>query len=333
MSTTQSPVISIDELERYEGPELFLFIGISTAGSSVHSVFPSWAPLVRPGSVLRGVDLPEDAPASEFQRLVTAMRDNSRVCGAVVTSHKLRLYRYVSELLDAADPLVAITHEINSLDTRDGRIAAYARDAQSLDIVLDTTGTAEPQPERPFVCIGAGGSAIALMLAMGLDIPATISSGAPQRPAADRARGHLTILGRREAALEEIAEVRDRAGIDPAQVQLELARTPEEISAVTAASAPGTVIANATGLGKFEPGSPVAGSDAFPAEVLAWDFNYRGPLTFLEQAREADAETEDGWDYFLAGWAAGLAAVSGVELTPELFDRFREVSGEFRPGR
>ncbi|MGO1538821.1 MAG: hypothetical protein ACTHZ9_10660 [Leucobacter sp.] len=331
MSASQSPVITIDELERYDGPELFLFIGISTAGSSVHYVFPSWAPLVRPGSVLRGVDLPEDAPAEEFQRLVIAMRDNPRVCGAVVTSHKLRLYRYISELLDAADPLVGITHEINSLDTRDGRIAAYARDAQSLDIVLDTTGTEEPRPERSMVCIGAGGSAIALMLAMGLDIPATIAGGAPQRPPAGRRRGHLTILGRREAALSEIADVRDRAAIDPDQVQLVLAPSPEAVAAVVTDCTPGTVVANATGLGKFEPGSPLPGPDAFPADVLAWDFNYRGPLTFLEQGREAGAATEDGWDYFLAGWAAGLTAVSGVELTPELFERFREVSGEFRP--
>lgn len=333
-SASPSPVITIDELEAYDGPPLYLFIGISTAGSSVHQAFPRWAPLIMGASALRGFDLPEDAPAEEFRRLVVAMRDNPRVCGAVVTSHKLRLYRYVSALLDTADPLVAITHEINSLDTREGRVAAYARDAESLDIVLDGTGVAAlqpaaPRPDRPVICIGAGGSAIALMLAMGLDIPATMAGGSAIT--SDR-RGHLTILGRRQASLDEIDEVRERAGIDPSRVRLALARDPDAVGSQLSQAHPGAVIANATGLGKFEPGSPVAGPEAFVEGVLAWDFNYRGPLTFLEQARKAGVAVEDGWDYFLAGWAAALTAVSGVALTPELFDRIREASADLRPG-
>jgi shikimate 5-dehydrogenase len=69
-------------------------------------------------------------------------------------------------------------------------------------------------------------------------------------------------------------------------------------------------VVNATGLGKAAPGSPLPGPDAFPARGAAWDFNYRGPLTFLEQASAAGIPTEDGWDYFLAGWACALAAIT-----------------------
>ncbi len=326
-----SVLISIDELARYDGPDLYLFLGISTAGSSVHRVFPEWAPILAPGAVLRGVDLSENTDPAEFRRLVTTMRDHPRVRGAVITSHKLRLHRAVADLLDHADPLVAITHEINALDTRDGRVGGYARDAQSLDLILDTTGTDRPRPGRSFVCIGAGGSAIALMLALGLDLTAAPVDGRPPPRAGEHRRGPLTILGRRADALTEIEEVRTRAGLGKADITLTLARTADEVSIRTAQAAPGTVIANATGLGKLEPGSPVTGPEAFAADVLAWDFNYRGPLTFLEQARAAGVGVEDGWDYFLAGWAAALAAIGGRELTGDLFDRIRAASVAHQP--
>ena len=330
MTPSEMPVlISISEVEQYQGPDLYLFIGISTAGSSVHGAFPVWAPLVAPDSVLRGVDLPEDAPTDQFHRLVRAMRDNPHVHGAVVTSHKLRLYRAIDDLLDQVDPLVEITHEINSLDTRNGGISGYARDAQSLDIVLDTTGTETPRPDRAVTCIGAGGSAIALMLAMGLDIRATMTSGRAVPRAGATRRGPLTILGRRKAALDEIRQVQERANLENMELALVLASDPEQVAREVRRAA-GTVIVNATGLGKLAPGSPLPGPDVFPEGTLAWDFNYRGPLTFLEQARLATIATVDGWDYFVAGWAAGLAAVTGNDLTIELFDRFRAVSVPLR---
>jgi len=102
------------------------------------------------------------------------------------------------------------------------------------------------------------------------------------------------------------------------------------VGAVTRSARPGTVIINATGLGKLAPGSPVDGAEAFPEGVLAWDFNYRGPLTFLEQARAAGVAVKDGWDYFLAGWTAGLAAIGGQTLTDELVAWVRQVSTALR---
>lgn len=324
-------LISLEDLATYQGPELYLFVGISTAGSSVHDAFPLWAPIVAPGSVLRGIDIPETAAPDQFRRLVQTMRDNSHVSGAVVTSHKLRLYRAIHDLLDDTDPFVAITHEINSIDTRGGRIGGYARDAQSLDIVLDTTGTSTPQPHRPFTCLGAGGSAIALMLAMGLDVPACLETKETVIRTAENARGSLSIVARRHAALSEIVDVRTRAGLGGMDLQLVLAPTPEDFTAATRATATGGVVANATGLGKLGPGSPVTDERPFRQGTLAWDFNYRGPLTFLQQAAAAGVRTEDGWDYFVAGWGAALAAVTGHTLTDDLYNTFRDASRQLRP--
>ena len=45
--------------------------------------------------------------------------------------------------------------------------------------------------------------------------------------------------------------------------------------------------AHATGLGKDSPGSPLRDHAALRPGMVAWDFNYRGDLTFLRQALPA----------------------------------------------
>jgi shikimate 5-dehydrogenase len=264
------------------------------------------------------------------------MTANPRVLGAVVTSHKLRLFSACHDLLDDAEPLVALTREINSLDTRDG-VRAYARDPQSLDVILDVIldgigGPRGPVP-RPVLCIGAGGSATALMLAMRLDIAGTLAARQPVVRTGPATRGHLTIVGRDQGSLGNVRAVRNRCGIPGDGVSFLLA--PDQDAAVRCAEAalPGTVIINATGLGKTGPGSPLPDTAAFPPGAVAWDFNYRGPLTFLSQARHAGVATEDGWDYFVAGWSAALAAITGKDLTPELLSRAAQSACAARPGR
>jgi shikimate 5-dehydrogenase len=317
-------------VSEYEGPPLYLFIGISTAGSSVQRLFPRWTATFAPSGVLRGVDLPDTAPAQAFRALVVAMRDNPYVAGAVITSHKLRLYHAIHDLVEPAEPLVQVTHEINSLDTRSG-LVAYARDPQSLDVILDTTGGPGVSTTRPVYCIGSGGAAVALLLAMGLDIPASISQERTVTRSPGNARGPLTIIGRSPESLQEVRDVQERANLLNAPIKLVRATTPTDIAGVIRQAPEGSVVINATGLGKLSADSPLAGPGDFPKRVLAWDFNYRGPLTFLQQASRAGLATEDGWEYFLAGWAAALAAISGGELTVERLTAIRAASGELQP--
>ncbi|MEI6241130.1 MAG: shikimate dehydrogenase, partial [Planctomycetia bacterium] len=56
----------------------------------------------------------------------------------------------------------------------------------------------------------------------------------------------------------------------------------------------------------------------FPEHGLAWDFNYRGDLHFLVQARRQAAarhlHVEDGWVYFLHGWTRVMEEVFHVEI-------------------
>ena len=72
-----------------------------------------------------------------------------------------------------------------------------------------------------------------------------------------------------------------------------------DADAVVASLPPGSLVANATGAGKDIPGSPLTDAVVFPRRGVAWEFNYRGDLVFLAQARAQATEREllvaDGW--------------------------------------
>ena len=86
---------------------------------------------------------------------------------------------------------------------------------------------------------------------------------------------------------------------------------------------------NATGLGKDAPGSPLTDTAVWPEKGLAWDFNYRGDLLFLDQARAQQQarslHVEDGWIYFIHGWTRVIAEVFHIDI-PTSGPRFDELS-------
>ena len=85
---------------------------------------------------------------------------------------------------------------------------------------------------------------------------------------------------------------------------------------------------NATGLGKDRPGSPLTDDARFPPDAVAWDFNYRGDLVFLDQARrqtDRGVRPVDGWFYFLHGWTRVMAQVFDITI-PTSGPEFDELS-------
>ncbi|MBI3961737.1 MAG: shikimate dehydrogenase, partial [Deinococcus sp.] len=86
---------------------------------------------------------------------------------------------------------------------------------------------------------------------------------------------------------------------------------------------PGSMVINATGMGKDRPGSPITDAGLFPENGLVWELNYRGSLEFLHQAerqaRQRHLKIEDGWVYFVHGWSQVIVQVFHLNLTPELF--------------
>lgn len=294
------------------------FVGVSTAASSINKVFPRWAEILGlPTDRLIGHDLPLDASREEYRALVERIRDDEHHRGALVTTHKMNVFAAASGIFDELDEFATSCREISSISKRGDRLIGQAKDPVTVALALDDFLPAGHfgRSGAHVLILGAGGSGTALSWAL------SERGDAP---------GRIIVTARREEALDELRAVHTRRGTPTQLIEYVRVSSPEDSAALLATLPDGSVVANATGLGKDRPGSPLPDGARFPDDGYAWEFNYRGSLEFLHQA-EADAARHpltviDGWRYFIHGWSQVVADVFHIDLTPELVDELAEAA-------
>lgn len=298
------------------------FVGVTTASSSIMKVFPLWADILGlPTRTLIGHDLPLDAEPARYRAMVEQIRDDPRHRGALVTTHKMNVYAAASDLFDELDPFAVSCSEISSIAKRGDRLSGRAKDPLTVDLALN-----DFLPSGHFartgahvVILGAGGSGTALSWAL------AERADAPAR---------ITVTARTQDKLDHLREVHRQHGTADGLIDYVVTDAPEEADAVVAAAPAGSVIANATGLGKDRPGSPLTDAASFPEGAYVWEFNYRGSLEFLHQARAQQAERSlrvvDGWRYFIHGWSQVVADVFDLDLDAETVERLAAAAESVR---
>jgi shikimate dehydrogenase len=323
MRLNRANTCSVEDLTRYEfSAPTVLFVGVSTAGSQIHQRFPAWTSGT--GLQVVGVDIPHAPPLETYRFLLTVMRDTSNIVGAVVTSHKVRLLEAASDLFAHLDTTALAAREVNAIHRApNGDLHGAATDPIAVRLTLEEAlGTGFTQESRHVVCLGAGGAAIAILLAIcdTDSIESPISTGSGTRSPTTSLRFDVTDT--RDGALRHFDQV---ASQNPctryANIRLEGAARNDEV--VTTAPL-GSLIVNATGMGKDQPGSPIAPEVIFPKRSRVWELNYRGNLSFLRHAQaqqtQQDLEIYDGWRYFLYGWQTALRAALGSRAPANLAD-------------
>jgi shikimate dehydrogenase len=275
------------------------FIGVTTAQSSIHRIFPVWAELagVR-GAELAGIDIPIGGAPEEYRAAVRAIREDREALGALVTTHKVGIFQYARDLFAEFDPDAELLGEVSCIVKRGERLAGKAIDTVAGPPALDALGWRGNKA----LILGAGGAGLALAVSL-------------QR------RGVAGV------ALTDVSAERLKLAQRLTRARCVLVSRPTDNDRLVEAMAPGALIVNATGLGKDRPGSPVSPRVRFPRAAVAWDFNYRGELLFLQYARWQGVRAADGWEYFLHGWSQVLSQVFGFELTPERFAAMRSSAG------
>lgn len=298
------------------------FVGVTTASSSIMKVFPLWADILGlPTRTLIGHDLPMDATPAQYRAMVEQIRDDPHHRGALVTTHKMNVYAAASDLFDELDPFAVSCAEISSISKRGPLLSGRAKDPITVDLALNDFLPADhfARTGAEVVILGAGGSGTALSWAL------AERADAPAR---------ITVTARSQEKLDHLREVHRQHGTRDGLIDYVVTATPSEADAVVAAAPPGSVIANATGLGKDRPGSPLTDVVVFPEGAYAWEFNYRGSLEFLHQARaQQDARSlhaVDGWRYFIHGWSQVVADVFDLDLTPEIVERLAAAAESVR---
>ncbi len=303
-----------------KGVPTFYFIGVTTGKSSIMKVFPVWAEEVgRPEIVLEGVDLRLHDEREAYRKAVAQIKYDPLSVGALVTTHKIDLLDAARDMFDYLDPYAQICGEVSCISKRDGALEGHAKDpissGLSLDAVLGESYFARTGGH--VLCFGAGGSAVAIALHL-------INKPDPgDRP------GRFVVVNRSPERLIRLQEMVESLDTDIAfeYIHNQYSQRNDEIMG---GMPEGSIVINATGMGKDRPGSPITDAGLFPVSGIAWELNYRGELDFMHQAlaqKESQQVTiEDGWLYFLHGWTQVIAQVLHITLDKALFERLAIVA-------
>ena len=302
------------------------FIGVSTKQSSIMKVFPLWMnELGRSEVLLEGVDLKLNDDPANYRRAVTQIKQDPKCLGALVTSHKINLLKAARDLFDYLDPLAQLSGEVSSISKRQGKVQGHAKDPISGGLSLDTLLGANyfARTGGYVLCLGAGGSTTALVL----HFSRKPNSG-------DRPR-RMVVVNRSQQRIEELDHmVRSINGLG-IEFEYHCHQDSRCNDQLMQQLPPGSVVINATGMGKDLPGSPITDAGLFPVNGVAWELNYRGELQFLEQALaqrvERNLVVEDGWVYFLHGWTQVIAQALDMRLDDATFNRLAAIAEVIRP--
>jgi shikimate dehydrogenase len=290
--------------------DIIFFVGVSTASSQIMRVFPDWAEALGVSARIVGMDLAIGSPPESYRAVVERIAGEERACGALITSHKAALFEHARQLFDQLDGYAELCREVSCISRRAGSLVGLAKDPITARLALQDMLGLDPwaRSEGQVVCLGAGGAGVAICVAlMAFDPP-------PAR---------IVLADVDPARIEVAGGVRRRLP-SSSRVELRLAAGPEDNDRLIASVPPGSLVINATGMGKDLPGSPVTRAVQFPRDGIAWDLNYRGDLPFLDAARRARAARRlrvlDGWRYFVHGWTQVIAEVLDVPIDRERLD-------------
>jgi shikimate dehydrogenase len=300
----------------------FWFIGVSTAGSLSRLCFPRWMEaLGHPEVRLVGVDVEIHASQDRYRALIEKLKADPAALGGLVTTHKIDLLASCRDLFDDLGPHARLLGEVSSIAKDKDRLVGRATDPEaggaSLELLLgpdyfERTG-------GHVLMLGAGGAAAAL---------AAYLLSRDDRPSG------ITVVNRSAGRLERLAGL---LAAFPVDIELVHNADPAENDRLLGDLPAGSVVINATGMGKDTPGSPVTDDAVFPSQGVAWDLNYRGELGFLRQARAQEEAREllvaDGWQYFVQGWTRVMSHVLHVDIDEPMAAELSRLAVDVRPVR
>lgn len=303
----------------------FYFVGVTTGQSSIMNVFPRWMEaLGRSDVVIEGIDHDLHDDPEAYRRTVAQMKYDPLSLGGLVTSHKISVLEAARDMFDELHSSARLTGETSCISKRDGKLIGHAKDpltsGLSLDAILGDGYFGETGGH--VLCLGAGGSGKAISLHL---IEKDDPADRPER---------MIVVNRSCPRLDDLREMVESLETD-ISFHYVLNEEPTVNDELMAALPPGSVVINATGLGKDLPGSPITDDGLFPENGVAWEINYRGELDFWHQAmaqRESRGVTvEDGWLYFLHGWTQHIAEVLHIDIDDETFERLAAIAEPLRP--
>jgi len=286
----------------------FYYIGVTTTKSSIMKVFPKWAEYLSLGNTpIVGIDCKIHADPQVYRKVVCFIKNDKNSLGALVTSHKIDLYDAAKDLFDKVDSYANLLGELSCISKKGGKLWGHAKDPITSGLSLESFIPKNhwKNTGAEICIIGAGGASLALTIYI------------MQKLKRNNSPTKIYMTNRSAPRLEKMKKIHEKVNTG-VKVDYIHCVSPEENDEIVNKLKSGSLTINGTGLGKDTPGSPITKAAQFPENGFAWDYNYRGDLVFLEQARaqkeERNLHVEDGWMYFLYGWTSVIAEVFHVKI-------------------
>jgi len=305
------------------GRDTMYFIGVTTGKSSIMQVFPKWMEALGVDLQIKGIDLPIHADPAAYTEVVEFIKRDPHSKGALVTTHKIDLYEAAKDSFDFMDPYAEEFSELSSISkSEDGTLLyGHAKDPITCGMAMEEfipENYWRDHPHASVMIMGAGGSAISMCAYF---LRKDFLGNQPKR---------IVVCNRSRDRLDALKEICDR--LNPGTVHMAYYLTPDEQDndKVLEEMPDGSLIINATGLGKDRPGSPILDTALFPKEAMVWEINYRGQLDFMHQAikqqEERGLKVYDGWLYFIYGWTQVIAEVIHQPILGEKLYRLSDIA-------
>ena len=297
----------------------FYYIGVTTTQSSIMKVFPKWADYLGIGGTpIVGVNCKIHDDPEIYRKVVGFIKHDENSLGALVTSHKLDLYEAAKNYFDKVGSYTHLLGELSCISKRDGKLCAHAKDpitsGLSYEAFIPKNHWKNTGGE---ICImGAGGASLAL------------TTYFKETLEKENYPSKIFVNNRSTPRLDSMKKIHEQIDF---KIPIEYVHCPkpEDNDKIVNDLKPHSLVINGTGAGKDFPGSPLTDAAQFPVNGFAWDYNFRGDLIFLKQARAQEIEknlhVENGWVYFLHGWQRVIAEVFHLDI-PTSGPEFEELS-------
>lgn len=310
-------------LEKATKPTMY-FIGVTTGSSSIMKVFPEWAAALGLDAEMKGIDIAIHEKPEVYREVVTFLKNDPLSLGALVTTHKIDIYNAAHDLFDLEGTYAKQFGEISSIYKKDGKFCCDAKDPITCGMAMEDflpSNYWRNHPEAGVFIMGAGGSCISMCSYY------MRNSGQGNDPA------KIVVANRSLPRLQECEKINNKFYPNTILAEYYLTPEPGQNDEVLRKMGRGSLVINATGLGKDRPGSPLTNDAVFPQDALVWELNYRGERLFMHQA-EAQGESRgvqvvDGWMYFIFGWTQVIADVFHTEILGERLQELSRIAARF----
>ena len=300
------------------------FVGVTTGSSSIMKVFPKWMEALGVNAVIKGVDISIHAEPEVYRSVIDFIKNDPLSMGALITTHKIDLYEATKDFFDYLDPYAKQFGELSCVCKRNGELWGFAKDPITCGMAMEEFIPENYWKEHPTAGVfvmGAGGSAISICSYF------MRNAGKGNDPC------KILVANRSDPRLKSIEEINQEMNHAGIPTEYYLCPEPTQNDEVLKTMGEGSLIINATGLGKDRPGSPLSEEAVFPKDAIVWELNYRGERRFmyqaLEQAKEKNIRVEDGWMYFIYGWTQVIAEVLDTEILGERLKELDRIASEF----